>query len=193
MKTMTVVCALSTLLLMDQACAQKLAPGLWENTSTMKDTSAEGAARMAKMQEQLAKMPPEQRKMMEQMMAKQGGGDAMGMMAGKPTTMRVCISPEQAALDYTPSHDARCKSDAVERSGKTLRAKFTCSGEPPSTGETEFTLSSDKAFTGRVVVTTLRQGQPARMEISQSGRWLEANCGVVKPLPMPPKPSAAKP
>jgi hypothetical protein len=188
MKSMSVVCVLSLLLCAAPASAQKLAPGLWENISTMKDSSPEGAARMAKMQEQMAKMSPEQRQMMEQMMAKQGGGDAMGMMAG--------ISPEQAALDYTPSHDARCKSDTVERSGKTLRAKFSCSGEPPSSGETEFTLSSDKAFSGRVVVTTLRQGQPARMEITQSGRWLAADCGAVKPLPMPPVPpkqSGAKP
>jgi hypothetical protein len=46
MKTVTVVCALSLLLMVGQAWAQKLAPGLWENTSTMKDQSAEGAARM---------------------------------------------------------------------------------------------------------------------------------------------------
>ncbi len=181
---------LSVLLLAGPAWAQKLAPGLWENTSTMKDSSPEGAARMAK-------MPAEQRKMMEQMMAKQGGGDAMGMLAGKPTTARVCITPEQAARDDTPSHDARCKSDSVERSGKTMRAKFSCSGDDKATGETEYTLTSDKAFSGRVVVTSTRQGQLNRMEITQTGRWLAADCGEVKPLPpppnSPPKQPAAKP
>jgi Protein of unknown function (DUF3617) len=205
MKTLWRLGLLSVLLLSGPAWAQKLAAGLWENTSTMKDSSPEGATRMAKMQEQMAKMPAEQRKMMEQMMARQGAGDAMGMMAGKPTTMRVCITPEQAARDYTPSHDARCKSDSVERSGKTMRAKFSCSGDDKATGETEYTLTSDKAFSGRVVVTSMRQGQPNRMEITQTGRWLAADCGEVKPLPVlpnsspnsppnsPPKQSAAKP
>jgi Protein of unknown function (DUF3617) len=192
MKTLPVLSLLILLALAQPAWAQKLAPGLWENTSTMKDASPEGAARLARMQEQMAKMSPEQRKMMDQMMAKQGGA-GMGLAAGQPTTLRVCISPEQAARDYTPQYDGRCKNDGVERSGKTVRARFTCSGEPPSTGETEYTLTSDKAFSGRVVVSSVRQGQPTRMEITQSGRWLAADCGAVKPLPLPPSQAGATP
>jgi hypothetical protein len=191
MKTLPHLCLLSLALLVGNAWAQKLAPGLWENISTMKDSSPEGAARMAKMQEQLAKMPAEERKMMEQMMAKQGGGNAMAMMSGKPTTLRTCITPELAARDYTPNFGARCKTDSIERSGKTMRAKFVCTGDEASTGETEYTLSSDKAFSGRVVVNSVRQGQPARMEITQTGRWLAADCGAVKPLA--PKQPDAKP
>ena len=46
---------------------------------------------MAQMQQQLANMPPEQRKMVEQMMAKQGLG-----MGNKANSVKVCISKEQA-------------------------------------------------------------------------------------------------
>jgi hypothetical protein len=186
MKTMRVLCLLSVTLWGSQAWAQALTPGLWENVGTMKDTSAEGAARMAKMQEELTKMPADQRKMMDQMMAKKGGGDAMGMLAGKPTTTRICITPEQAARAHTPDFGERCKTGGIQRSGKTVRSTFTCTGEDASTGETEFTMASDKAYSGRIVINSVRQGQPGRMEITQNARWLAADCGDVKPRPQTP-------
>lgn len=183
MKTTRWIWLLTLALLSCPAWADKLVPGLWENVGTMKDTSAQGAARMAQMQQEMAKMPADQRKMMEQMMAKQGGGDAMGMLAGKPTTTRVCLTAEQVARDFTPDFGAHCKTQGVERSGKTLRAKFTCTGEEASSGESEYTLTSDKAYSGRIVINSLRQGQAGRMEITQTGRWLAADCGAVKPRP----------
>src|SRR4051812_45030560 len=86
-----------------QAQAQKIAPGLWEHTITMKMQGGEMEEGMKRMQEQLASMPPEKRKQIEEMMARQGAGGGpglgagMSMMSGKPTTMKVCITPEQAA------------------------------------------------------------------------------------------------
>jgi Protein of unknown function (DUF3617) len=190
---------LATLLLADaSAWAQKLTPGLWESTSTMKHQGAEADERMAKMQSQLANMPPAQRKMMEDMMAKRGGsaggGNAMDMMAGKPTTTRMCITAEQAARDFAPAHDGRCKTDSTERSGKTVRVKFSCTGEAASSGESEYTLISDKAFTGHVTVNTVRNGKPARMDINSAGKWLADDCGTVKPFSeMVPKRATAVP
>jgi Protein of unknown function (DUF3617) len=180
------------------AWAQKIAPGLWENTTTMKQQGTDADERMAKMQAELAKMPPAQRKMMEDMMAKHGaagGGNVMDLMTGKPTTMRLCVTPEQAARDFAPMHDGKCKTDSVERSGKTVRAKFSCTGESASNGESEYTLVSDKAYTGRVTVNTTRNGQAARMDMSSAGRWLAADCGAVKPLSdlLPPNANNAAP
>jgi hypothetical protein len=51
---------------------QKLAPGLWETKMTVGDKDMQAA--MAQARAQMANMPPEQRKMMEGMMAKQGVG-----------------------------------------------------------------------------------------------------------------------
>ena len=51
------------------ASAQQIKPGLWENTSQM--GGAMGAP-MAQMQQQMASMPPAQRKQMEAMLAQQG-------------------------------------------------------------------------------------------------------------------------
>ena len=159
--------------------AQKLAPGLWEHAFTMKTGSGRVEAAMAQMQQQLAAMPPDKRKMMEEMMARQG----MGMAPGKPSTLRVCLTPEQAARDQMPQQDTRCQQTQSQRSGNVLKFRFSCSGNPPSTGEGEYTLISDKAHKGRMVINTVAKGQPERMEIEQSGRWLAADCGEVKPRP----------
>ncbi len=159
------------------ALAQKVAPGLWEHQMTMKGARMDAA--MAQMQQQMAAMPPEQRKMMEDMMARQG----VGMAAGKPNSVRVCITPEQAARDEMPQHDGRCKQQSMQRSGNVVRFKFVCTGEPPASGEGEFTLVSDKENKGRVTVNTTVKGQPERMEIEQAGKWISADCGAIKPRP----------
>ncbi|MDP2006937.1 MAG: DUF3617 domain-containing protein [Rubrivivax sp.] len=164
--------------------AQKLAPGLWEHSVTMKTASGRMEAGMARMQEQLAAMPPEKRKQLEAMMAGQGMGmGAMGPGAGKPLVVKVCLTAEQAARDEMPQSDGQCKQISQERSGKTLRFKFACSGERAATGEGEYTLDSDKAHHGRTVISTVAQGQPERMEMTHRARWLVADCGAVKPRP----------
>lgn len=164
------------------AAAQKLAPGLWEHSVTMKTDSGRMEAGMARMQQQLAAMPPEKRKQVEAMMAGQGMG--MGAPgAGKPMVVKVCLTPEQAARDEMPQSDGQCKQLSQDRSGKTLRFKFACSGERAATGEGEYTLDSDKAHHGRTVISTVAQGKPERMEMEHSARWLAADCGAVKPRP----------
>lgn len=164
------------------AAAQKLAPGLWEHSVTMKTASGRMEAGMARMQQQLAAMPPEQRKQLEAMMAGQGMGmGAMGGGAGKPMVVKLCLTPEQAARDEMPQSDGQCRQTSQERSGKTLRFKFVCSGERPSSGEGVYTLDSDKAHQGRTVITTTAAGQPERMEMEHRARWLGASCGDVKP------------
>ncbi|MBA4176906.1 MAG: DUF3617 domain-containing protein [Leptothrix sp. (in: Bacteria)] len=163
------------------AVAQKLSPGLWEHSVTMKTSSGRMEAGMARMQEQLAAMPPEKRKQLEAMMGRQGMGMGMGQGAGQPMVVKVCLTPEQAARDEMPQADANCRQLSQERSGKTVRFKFACTGERQSSGEGEYTLDSDKAHHGRTLLTTVAQGRPERMEMEHRARWLGASCGDVKP------------
>lgn len=166
------------------AWSQKLEPGLWEQAMTVKSQSGSVEQGMAQMQREMAKLSPEQRKMMEQMMASRGVGmGGMGAGAGQPTTVRICITPEQAARDEMPQHDGQCRQTAVERSGNQLRFKFSCAGDPPSSGEGEFTFESSKAHSGTVRVDTTVKGKPERMEVQTRGRWIAADCGSVKPRP----------
>ena len=163
------------------AQAQKIAPGLWEMTMNTKVGGAEMQANIARMQEQMAKMPPEQRKMMEEMMAKQGVSLVGGGAA--PGAIRYCVSKEQAERGEVPQDpDGRCKRDSMERSGSTMRFKFSCTN-PPSSGTGEFTFASDKAYTMKMAVDTTVQGKPQRMEMQQNGKWVAADCGGLKPRP----------
>lgn len=161
------------------AHAQKLAPGLWEHSVTMNTRTGRMEAAMAQMQKQLAAMPPAQRKQAEAIMAQQGmsmGGP------GKPSTLRFCLTPEQAANDQIPQ-EKDCKQQSLQRSGNVITFKFACAGNPPSRGEGEYTLLSDKAHKGRVTIDTVADGKPERLQMEQSARWLGADCGTVKPRP----------
>jgi hypothetical protein len=156
------------------ASAQRMAPGLWEHTMTMKGGGAEAA--MAGMQQQLANMPPEQRKQVEQMMAQQGMG-----MGAAPNAMRVCISPAMADKPDMPQNEKGCQQENMQRSGSTMRYKFRCDGPPRRSGEGEFTMQGDKAYSGRAVFTSEGKGQPDRMEMAMTGRFVSADCGALKP------------
>ncbi|MFT3816675.1 MAG: DUF3617 domain-containing protein [Rubrivivax sp.] len=178
----TLVIAAGLAGLCSAALAQKIAPGLWESQgeASMPD-NPELQAKMKQAQAQMANLPPEQRKMVEQMMAKQGV--QMGSAGAKPT-FRYCVSKEQAERNQIqPDAEGRCKQDSVERSGNTLRFKVSCSN-PPSTGSGEITFISDKAYTMKMTVdATAAKGQVGRMEMNSSAKWIAADCGSVKPRP----------
>ena len=158
------------------ASAQSMNPGLWEHSFTLKSQSGQMEKGMAEMQKQMASMPPEQRKMMEQMMAKNGVD-----IGAKAQTVKVCISPEQAARMDVPQPDGHCKQDITQRSGSTVKFKFSCASQPPTSGEGEVTFSSPTSYTSKSVVNTAIEGKPERMTMDQTGKWLAADCGALKP------------
>lgn len=156
----------------------RLQPGLWEQSMTMKTASGQMEARMAQVQQQMANMPPAQRKMVEDMMAKQGVG-----MGGGNNTVRVCVSAEQAQRSDLPQmQQGRCTQEVVERSGGRVRYRFNCPGERPTSGEGEYTMTSPTEYTGRSTVLTQVKGQPEKVDMTHAGRWLGADCGNLKPL-----------
>jgi hypothetical protein len=156
--------------------AQTMAAGLWEQTTQLSGAQVDGA--MAQMQAQLAQLPPDQRKMAEEMMARQGGGPP----AGKGSTVRVCLSPTQAARAEIPS-EPNCTHQALGRSGTTVRYAYRCTGNPPSNGEGEFTLAGDKAYSGKLTANAMVEGKAEQMQMRTSGRWIGPDCGAVKPRP----------
>ena len=180
MKTLHASIALSSAALAGLVGAQpaKLQPGLWEQTMTMKTASGEMESKMAQMQQQLASMPPEQRKMVEDMMAKQGVG--MGA-AGRNTTIKMCVSPEQAERAEMPQQDGNCKQEMVERSGGTVRYRFSCTGEHPTSGEGEYTMTNASSYSGKATVLTQVKGKPEKIDMTTTGRWVSADCGNIKP------------
>jgi hypothetical protein len=148
--------------------AQSMKPGLWEHSFTMKSQSGKMEQGMVELQKQIAAMPPEKRKQMEQMMAQ--SGVAMG---AKVNVVKVCVTPEDAARMDMPKFNDQCKQEVV---------KFTCTGQPPTSGEGEVTFSSPTAYTSKSIVNTSVEGKPERMTMDQSGKWLAADCGAIKPI-----------
>src|SRR4051794_3345886 len=72
---------------------QNLKPGLWEITNNMKSSSGEMEKAQAQMQQQMANMPPEQRKKMQEMLAQHGV--QMGVKGSGGMTMKTCMTKEQ--------------------------------------------------------------------------------------------------
>ena len=165
------------------ASAQSMKPGLWETTNKMQSSSGQMEQGMAQMQQQMANMPPEQRKMVEDMMAKQG----MAMGAGRSPTIKMCISPEQAERAELPQQEGNCKQEMLERSGSTMRYRFSCTGTPPTSGEGEYTLASPTSYSGRASVLMQVQGKPEKMDMTTTGRWVGADCGAIKPRAATPR------
>jgi hypothetical protein len=164
---------------MPSALAQMaMKPGLWENSVQMRSGNGQMEAAMAQMQSQMASLPPDQRKMMQDMMAKQGVG-----VGAQPNTVRVCVSPEAAARGEMPASDGKCQQTITQRSATGMKFSFNCPGNPPTRGEGEYRFDGPGAYSGKMVMNTLVDGKPERLEMMQSGRWLGADCGALKPRP----------
>ncbi|MFZ2295254.1 MAG: DUF3617 family protein, partial [Polaromonas sp.] len=88
-----------------------------------------------------------------------------------------------------PRQDGQCTQQAVQRTAGTVKLKFSCEGNPPTSGESELTLQGDTGYTGKTRINTVSNGKPEQLSMDQSGKWLGADCGTVKPLP---RASAAK-
>ncbi len=165
------------------AAAQNLKPGLWEISNKMSG-NAEMSSAMADAQKAMASLPPEQRKMMEEMMAKQGvrmGGGAGGAMA-----VQVCMSKEMVERNELPAQQGDCKTTSQGRSGNTMKMAFTCTN-PPSSGEGQVTFISSDAYSSKMNVTTVVNGKQEKMTMDGSGRFVSADCGTLKPMQMPRK------
>ncbi len=167
------------LMICTTAHAQSTKPGLWEVTQKMGGNPQMDQA-MAQMQQQMASMSPQQRKMMQDMLAKQG----MAMpapAAGGGMTTKLCITPEMAARQDMPMQtEGQCTTKVLSRSASEVRMGFTCTN-PPSSGEGTYTFQGDTAYTVKMRVKTTHQGQPQDMTLDGQGKWLAASCGAVKP------------
>ena len=164
------------------ASAQTMKPGLWEISTQIQSGGKDLSTAMAAMQKQMASLPPEQRKMMEDMMAKQGV--KMGASPGGGMAVKMCMTQEMVDRhQVTPPRDG-CTHTLSPRVGNTMKFAFSCT-QPPSSGQGEISFSSPEAYTSKMSTTS---GADRTMEMQSSGRWLGSDCGDIKPIKMPPKP-----
>ena len=177
----TAVLAVSAGFLASATAQQKIRPGLWENSISMKSQSGQMEAAMSEALKAMASLPLAQRKQMEQMMAAQG----VGINAGpQGHSVKVCITPEQAAMDHIPQQEG-CTQKVQRVDANTMQVSFNCKGgqgAPPTSGEGTIQFQSSTAYTGQFKIkTTGVTGKPEQIDMAQKGQWLSGNCGAIKP------------
>lgn len=160
---------LSFCLLPALASAVDIQPGLWEISSTNMQVDGQAVPGMETMLEQLKNLPPEQRQMMEQMMAQKG------VQLGDKG-VRICMTEAQIKAQQIPLQDPEsgCSNEVLERSAELWRFRFTC---PNGQGQGETRFVSDKEFTSTVNGTY--DGQSSSMQ--SHARWVAADCGGLQP------------
>lgn len=174
-------------------------PGLWENTIKMSDQSARQMQEaygdqmkqaMAEMQKQLAEMPPEQRKMMEEAMAASGmkiteqgvtydGGNVS--ISNDKTVVKNCVT--QADIDKGRFREAEegCTSTLTQVDKKRIKTTEICTGEYPSSSEMEIHFLSQNHYTGKGKTTQTVEGKTVEINVSLEGKWLAGDCGELSP------------
>lgn len=162
--------ACSAALLGTAAHAQDhIKPGLWESTVSMKSDNPA----FEQMKARLAAMPPEQRAAMAKMIPGMATGDA-------PSSIRVCITPEQAARAASPdSADGRCARTNLVRSGNTTTFDIACKS---MTGHGTMTRISDNEYTSSATTEMTHGTQVTHMQTQSTSKFISSDCGDVKPI-----------
>ncbi|MFL6660072.1 MAG: DUF3617 domain-containing protein [Massilia sp.] len=165
------------------ASAQSMRPGLWEITNQMSSGDNKMQEQMAMMQKQMANMPPEQRKMMEDMMSKHG--TSMPVMDKDGMHIKACLTKEMVAQNEIPvQHHGNCTHTRSPVVGGSMKFSFVCTN-PESSGQGTASFSSDTAYKMNVDVTTKVQGQTRQTAMASSAKWLSGDCGNIKPVILP--------
>lgn len=153
--------------------AQMLQPGLWELTTSNMQVDGKPLPNMEFMLGQLKNLPPEQRAMMEGVLAKQGI-----TLAGKG--VRSCLTPEQVKTDDIPLQGPQsgCTQKITERTGNVWKFQFNC---PRAQGNGQATFLSDREFLTQVSGTFNASGVQQQGSMNTRAVWLGSDCGAVKP------------
>lgn len=173
MKIRVSATVLAIALVSSGAQAQMLQPGLWEMTTSNMQVDGNAMPDMQVMLAQLKMLAPEQRAMMEQMLAKQG-------ITVGDKGIRSCLTPAQVKTDDIPLQDPQsgCTQKITERNGKVWKFQFSC---PKAQGSGQAQFLSDREFTTTVSGTFNANGTPQKGSMNTRAVWLGQNCGTVKP------------
>ena len=153
------------------ATAQSVKPGMWEMQMSMTHSDKKTQQAMAQMQQQLAQMPPAQRKQMEAIMGQQGlAMDGKGGMRVKS-----CVTPEMAERLEVPVQEGDCKTTPAKRSGNTMQFSYRCT-DPDIRGEGTVTFISPTQYSMHSESVQTVSGKSEKITMDVDSRWLSADC-----------------
>ncbi len=151
-----------------QAEPLDIKPGLWEHQMTMKSESGQLEQQLEMVRQQMKALPPAQKKMMEDMLAKQGLSLDFGNQ-----TLRNCLTEEEVARgEFEWAKNTSCEHNVVTR-GEQTRIEFTC---PEDNAQGEMVLEGDSAYTGQSTALVDVGGTPEKISITHNGHWVSADC-----------------
>lgn len=172
-----------SVLALPAGAALPIKPGLWETSSRMEAAGGEVSAALSALQQHMATMTPEQRKSLEGMIDKNGGGFTLPEMGKDGAVVtRVCLTPDMIAKSQLPTqpnqHGCTHKNSPVVDG--VMTASFNCTN-PPAKGQARFVLKNQTSYTMTMNSTATINGKSENMQVSGSGNWIGADCGSVKP------------
>lgn len=160
------------------ALAGDMKAGLWEVKTTKQIVDGQDMqAQMRQVQQQMASLPPEQRRQMEAMMNKQGVG------MGPGGANRMCISEEMAKREGPMvDPDGRCQPTKMSRSGNTTRYEIDCMMDGRRTqGKGESTVSGN-SIASRMDMTTMDSSGRHTMQTESQMTYLGPDCKGLAPV-----------
>ena len=152
--------------------ATQLLPGLWEFTSDKLIVDGMQMPGMSEMLAQMKELPPEQRQMMENMLAEQGVELGSG-------GIRICLSEAQVKSRKLPFQDEPgCTQEVLEQTDSLWRFRFEC---PDAKGHGETKVISEREV-ANIIETSYAVGEQQGTSRMQSrGQWVGEDCGALKP------------
>jgi hypothetical protein len=159
--------------------AQNMKPGLWEINNKMQSADGQLESAMADMQKQMAALGPDQRKMMEDMMAQQG--IKLSGVGGGGVIVKMCMTRDMVANNQVPLQtEGDCSTTRSKAGPTSMAVRFQCS-HPPSHGDGVVNFPSDTHYTMHMQVTSSAGGKDQALTMDADAKWLAAYCGNIKP------------
>ncbi|MGX5915687.1 DUF3617 domain-containing protein [Aliidiomarina sp. Khilg15.8] len=147
-----------------------LKPGLWEHSFTMESESGRMESAIEEALRQLERLPESQRRMVKNMMEKQGINLDM---AG--SSVEVCLSQDDLDQGTLPQQDG-CEQELSQQDDDSYYFSFQCDGNPPHSGSGTMTIVDREHYRGESQFTTEMEGQTEHIRMRQEGRWLREDC-----------------
>lgn len=146
-------------------------PGLWE-VSISPHVSGE----MPIPDEQLAKLTPEQRARLEEMMKPPAAGKSA------PKVYKDCMTPEKIARGFDMDRDdTSCKRKVVSSSANELTLHDECNRQDQKTvSDVHFEIKGGTQMKGKINVVVSSGAKNMTVNNTMTGKWLSTSCGSIK-------------
>lgn len=164
------------------AGAQTLKPGLWSLSNTMTSSDPQISQAMSAMQQHMANMSPEQRQQMQKMMRQNGVQLDVGANGALQT--KLCLTREMAERKEFPVQQGDCRQSFTQQSATRGHITFTCT-TPKVSGEGDLVADNDTSYRARMKIRSEEQGRNQTVDVDVSGKWLSADCGTIRAIPIP--------